>query len=322
MDEEGVFTLAWAASRSVRLGVGVIGLGRLWEARHKPAFARMGDRFRVAAVYDQVARRAATEASQVGCAASDGLMALIERPDVDAVYLLSPQWFGLHPLELAAGLGKPVYCAPTLAGSPDEVTALAAAIRQGGAPFMPELARRFYPATLRLRELLATTLGKPRLVLGQNRLFGVDRYGEPGPSTLLAPAPLTLDPGAFLLDWCRFISQDEPVGLHAFGASVLEENDFEGFAAEFAGGDAGPDQFRPPPPGPLGQRPPCPAGLGIPGVRRARDRLARNARPHPLGRRPRDARRDIARSAGRRRGPQRPVPSPRQRRAFPGADAR
>ena len=35
-----------AASRQVRLGIGVIGLGRLWEARHKPALARMADRFR------------------------------------------------------------------------------------------------------------------------------------------------------------------------------------------------------------------------------------------------------------------------------------
>ena len=61
-----------AASKGVRLRVGVIGLGRLWEARHKPALARLADRFRVTAVYDQVARRAAIEATQVGCAAAEG----------------------------------------------------------------------------------------------------------------------------------------------------------------------------------------------------------------------------------------------------------
>ena len=38
-----------------RLRVGVVGLGRLWEVRHKPALARMKDRFQVVAVYDQVA---------------------------------------------------------------------------------------------------------------------------------------------------------------------------------------------------------------------------------------------------------------------------
>ena len=90
-----------AASRTVKLRVGVIGLGRLWEARHKPALARMADRFEVRAVYDQVARRAETEAAQLGCAAPEGLAALIERPDVDVIYLLTPQWFGLHPIALA-----------------------------------------------------------------------------------------------------------------------------------------------------------------------------------------------------------------------------
>ena len=89
-------------SKHVRLRVGVIGLGRLWETRHKPSLARLADRFRVTAVYDQVYRRAEIEAAQIGCAACEGLSALVERPDVDVIYLLSRQWFGLHPI--AAGL--------------------------------------------------------------------------------------------------------------------------------------------------------------------------------------------------------------------------
>src|SRR3954468_16520678 len=87
--------------RQIRLRVGVVGLGRLWEARHKPALLRLKDRFQVTAVYDQVMRRAEIEAAHLGCAAADGLVALIERPDVDAVYLLTPQWFGLYPIQLA-----------------------------------------------------------------------------------------------------------------------------------------------------------------------------------------------------------------------------
>src|SRR3954468_15865276 len=93
--------------RQIRLRVGVVGLGRLWEARHKPALLRMRDRFQVTAVYDQVLRRAEMEARQFGCAAVEGLNALIERADVDAVYLLSPQWFGAYPIALACQLRKP-----------------------------------------------------------------------------------------------------------------------------------------------------------------------------------------------------------------------
>ena len=71
--------------------------GRLWETRHKPSLARLHDRLRITAVYDQVYRRAEIEADQLDCAACEGLAALVERPDVDVIYLLSPQWFGLHP---------------------------------------------------------------------------------------------------------------------------------------------------------------------------------------------------------------------------------
>lgn len=233
-----------ASSRTVRLRVGVIGLGRLWEARHKPALARLAEQFQVTAVYDQVARRAAVEASHLGCAAVEGLTVLIQRPDVDVVYLLSPQWFGVYPIRLACERRKPIYCAVPLVDAAEDLEAVADAVRSSGTPFMPELARRFYPATLRLRELLATTLGKPRLVLGYGRLFGYDRYGQPGPTTQLAPVPLVVDPGSYLLDWCRFIFQAEPVCVQGMGGNVLpgsaegpSETDFESFSICFAQGE-------------------------------------------------------------------------------------
>ncbi len=239
-----------AAIKRDRLGVGVVGLGRLWEARHKPALTRLEDRFRVVALYDHVARRSALEARQLRCHACEGLTELIERPDVDVVYILTAQWFGLHALELASAAGKPIYCALPVASDPHGLNALAPTLRARGTPFVPELARRFYPATLRLRELLATSLGSPRLVLGHSRLFGFDRYGHPGPTTQLAPSPLPVDPGANLIDWCRFVFQAEPESVLGFGASVLPQHtgeehpgespgeDFEGFVLKFPGGES------------------------------------------------------------------------------------
>ncbi len=228
-------------SKNVRLRVGVVGLGRLWEARHKPALAKLKDRFAVTALYDQVARRAEIEAGQVGGRAVDGLVALIERPDVDVVYLLSPQWFGLHPIEVACALGKPIYCALPLSGVADELERLDPAVRGSGVPFMPEFARRFYPTSLRLKELLATRIGRPRLVIGQGRLFGFDRYGQPGPSTQIAPESLLVDPGSYLLDWCRFVFEDEPSAVQGWGGTILPggekpETDFVTYLLEFGGG--------------------------------------------------------------------------------------
>jgi predicted dehydrogenase len=218
-------------------------LGRLWETRHRPSLARLNDRFRVTAVYDQVHRRAELEATQLGCAASEGLAALVNRPDVDVIYLLSRQWFGLHPIALACEAGKPVYCAVPLANDLKELETLAPMVEQSGIAFMPEFARRCYPATLRLKELLATHLGAPRLIVGHSRLFGFDRYAVPGPGTQIAPAPLLIDPGSYLLDWCNFLFQAAPTSLQGFACQVLSggnalanDADYESFVATYANG--------------------------------------------------------------------------------------
>jgi predicted dehydrogenase len=188
-------------------------------------------------------RRAELEAGQIGCAAAEGLTALIERPDVDVVYILTPQWFGLYPIRLACAYKKPIYCALPLASDREELEVLTTLVAASGVPFMPEFARRFYPATLRLRELLATALGAPRLILGQNRLFGFDRYGQPGPTTQMAPAPLVIDPGSYLLDWCCFLFQAQPAAVQGNAGIVLPSaceagtvSDFESFVVEYDGG--------------------------------------------------------------------------------------
>ena len=239
----GVGRGSLAGSNHGRLRVGVVGLGRLWEARHKPALARMSDRFQVTAVYDQVARRAEIEAAQIGCDAVDGLARLAGRDDVDAVYLLTPQWFGTFPIEVACRAGKPVYSALPPPSDPADLERVDALVRSSGLAFMPEFARRFYPVTLRLRELLATRIGPARLVTGQSRLFGFDRYGQPGPSTQIAPAPLLVDPGGYLIDWCRSVFGAEPSGVQGWSGTVFPgsaeaDPDVESMVLEFPGGGA------------------------------------------------------------------------------------
>lgn len=239
-----------SAHQQPRLRVGVIGLGRLWEARHKPALAKLNDRFQITAVYDQVLRRALIESRALDCHAAEGLHALIDRPDVDAVYLLCPQWFGLYPIEAICRAGKPIYCALPVAGEYDELRGLEPIVRRSGVPFMIEMARRFYPASLRLRELLATRLGRPRIILGQNRLFGFDRYAPPGPANQLTPLPLWVDPGSYLLDWCRFLFQEDPASIQTDSTRAYPDSDrpgadFESFTAHFPdGGIAQIDSYR------------------------------------------------------------------------------
>ena len=204
-----------------RIRLAIIGLGRLWETRHKPALSQLRDRFEVVCVYDQVFRRAALEALQIGCRTSESLVEMISSPEVDAVAVLTPQWFGWHPVDLALEHRKPVYCALHPAAHATDLRRTAEVVQRTGVAFVPELPRRVYPATLRLQELLKTHLGQPRLIMGQSRLNGYDRYGEPGPATQLAQTALVIDPGGNLLDWCRFIFQAEPTRITRTEATVL-----------------------------------------------------------------------------------------------------
>ena len=158
----------------------------------------MKDRFTVVAVYDQVARRAEIEAVQLGCKSVEGLVALIDRPDVDVDLSAHPAMVRPPPDRNRLRPGQADLLCLAADGDVGELERLDALIRSCGIPFMPEFARRFYPTTLRLRELLATMLGPPRLVVGQGRLFGFDRYGQPGPSTQIAPAPLARGPRAVI----------------------------------------------------------------------------------------------------------------------------
>ncbi len=230
-----------ATTRHVRLRVGVIGLGRLWEARHKPALVRMSDRFRITALYDQVARRAEIEANVLGAVATSGLDELLDRPDVDVIHIISPQWFGLHAFESAITRGKPVYCALPLFGDQAWIDRVASTIASRKCLVVPEFARRLYPASDRLKYLIQNDLGPVRSVVGLVRLSGFDRYGQPGPSTQIAPAPLMIDPTSYLLDWSRWIFGREPLTATNQGGTVLpgsplHEHDVEHVALGFGDG--------------------------------------------------------------------------------------
>ncbi len=81
--------------------------------------------------------------------------------------------------------------------------------------------------------------------MGHSRLYGFDRYAVPGPTTQIAPAPLLIDPGSYLLDWCGFVFQSLPEAVQGVNFRVLpstgpgdQESDLESFVARFAGGAA------------------------------------------------------------------------------------
>jgi predicted dehydrogenase len=177
----------------VRLGV--IGLGRRWRKRYRPALIALRKRFTIAVVCDQRVSRAEREARLLHCGEATGPAALLERDDLDALFLCDPQWFGLWPLKLAARQKLPVFCTlPVLAHDP-RAEEILGKLREAQVPIVVESTLTFTPASRRARELLASELGQPRLLLGES-------IGTRG------TAPVEL------IHWCLTLLGTEPKEVH------------------------------------------------------------------------------------------------------------
>jgi predicted dehydrogenase len=180
--------------------LGVIGLGRPWTDRFREALARRADRFRIAAVHDPVGQRAASEADRLGCPAVRSIRALAGHPEVDALVILGSSWAGPIPLRFALETGK-----PCLAALPCRVALAELRGRLGEAPrVLLDLPGRFEASTMRMRELFATRLGRPRMLAA--------RFPAPGPEG--GPDAL-MDLACDRVDWCRFLFQGEPVAARS-----------------------------------------------------------------------------------------------------------
>lgn len=191
----------------MKLRVGLVGLGDAWESRHRPALRALSDRFEVRAVCAEVALRAQHAADEFGAATVDGFRALVAREDIDAVLMLSPQWYGPLPILAACDAGKAVYCAAALDLEISQARQVKSRVENAGIAFMAEFPRRNAAATLRLKELIATRLGQPRL------LFCHQRHAVPrlaGGSRVKCMSAIVNRDLLELVDWCRYVIGRDP----------------------------------------------------------------------------------------------------------------
>lgn len=187
----------------MRLRVGLIGLGDVWQVRHAPALRALADRFEVRAICDPVRHRAEQAATEFHAEAVDGYHVLVQREDVDAVLVLSPQWFRALPIMAACESRKAIYCAVGLDLDADEAQSIKRRVEEAGIAFMAEFPKRQAPATIRLKELIATQLGAPRLLFCHRR--SVDDLPT-GPA--LPPPNFRSIIGQ--VDWCHYVADCEP----------------------------------------------------------------------------------------------------------------
>lgn len=218
---------------TIKLRVGVVGMGSAWEVRYRPALRALSDRFEVRAVCEQIAARASQAAREFGAQPVDGFRALARRSDVDAVLMLAPQWYGALPILAACDAGKAAYCAMNLEMDLDEARRVKERVERAGIAFMTEFPRRHSPATLRLKELIVTQLGQPRLLFCHMRRPAEAGLG--GPRTTTQPSP-TSDL-VELVDWCSYVVGRPPtsvVGTRHRSAGDPREDDYQMMSLDFS----------------------------------------------------------------------------------------
>jgi len=209
----------------MRIRLGLIGLGDYWAARHAPALRALADRFEVRAICDQVRHRAEKAAGEFHAEAVDGYHVLVQREDIDAVLVLSPHWFGKLPILAACDSGKAVYCAVGLELSPVETQEIKQRVDEAGIAFVAEFPRRHAPATLRLKELIATLLGRPRLMFCHQRAV----VEEPSPDKNHKGQSNTFFRHLIgQIDWCRYVMDQRPTSV----IGIMHSSDGGGGSAE------------------------------------------------------------------------------------------
>lgn len=146
---------------------------------------------------DPVAHRAEQVASQLKARPMEGFRAVAACEDVDAVMLLSARWFGALPILAACDHGKAVYCGASVNLQANQASHLRDRVRQAGIAFMAEFPKRLAPATTRLKELIATRLGPPRLI------FCNERYASRGDQ---GDGPANMRRLVEMVDWCCYVA--------------------------------------------------------------------------------------------------------------------
>jgi 1,5-anhydro-D-fructose reductase (1,5-anhydro-D-mannitol-forming) len=186
-----------ASSREV-IRWGIIGCGDVTEVKSGPGFQKAAGS-RLVAVMRRDAARAADYAQRHRVARwYDDAAALVNDPEVDAIYVATPPGAHVEGARLAAGAGKPCYIEKPMARSASECDAMLAAANAAGQKLFVAYYRRAQPRFLKIKELLASG------VLGQ--LTGINyRMSMPTPTNAdPAKAPWRLDTarsgGGLLLD--------------------------------------------------------------------------------------------------------------------------
>ncbi len=220
---------------------GIVGFGLHAVKRMMPAFTA-SEKCKVTALARRDPTKARESAKQYGIPhAFTSVEELCRHPQVDAVFVTSPNSLHLSDVLTAFRAGKPVLCEKPLGMNSAECRQMVEAAQKANLLFGVAHVFRFEESTARFRDLLVSgKFGKP--VLARSEFCF--RAGTEHPRKWLrdksvAGAGPLFDIGVHAIDTLRFVLQDEVVRVSARAVLEPPPSTIESSAAmvlEFAGG--------------------------------------------------------------------------------------
>jgi predicted dehydrogenase len=222
---------------------GIIGFGRHAVKRLIPGFA-LAKNCRVVAISRRDLAQARESARQHDISlAFDSAEALCRAPEVDAVFITTPNACHLQDVLTAISQGKPVLCEKPMAINADQCRQMVEAARQAQRPLGVAQVFRFEESTARLRDRVAAgKIGRPIFARSEFSLNAGPTHRTWLYDRALAGGGPLADVGVHCVDALRFILQDEVLRVSARAIADPESGDVEAAASlllEFSGGTLG-----------------------------------------------------------------------------------
>ena len=231
-----------------KIGVGLIGCGGIARSAHLPAMAQLADQVELRATADIDAAAAEAAAAPWGASHSTDYRRMLERPDIAAVVVATPEYLHEEQVLAAAAAGKHVLCEKPIARTLGEADRMIAACAAAGVQLLIGHSRRF---TRRYMEIHAAIA---RGEIGDIRLLRENERRSRGmPQVWWSPAHWTGNPqisgGAPMInaihetDLLRWFSGQEAESVHAEINVTIPGNpgviDFISLVVRFKGGAIG-----------------------------------------------------------------------------------
>ena len=204
---------------SERLGIAIVGLGRLSLNQILPALSESQQARAVALVSDRP-EKAQAVAKQYGIDPSaiyryDEMHKMADNPAIQAVYVVTPNGLHRDHVVAAAKAGKHVLCEKPMANTPDEAREMIAACRQAGVKLM--IAYRCQYELFNVEAARLTQSGE----LGEPRLLEAITSQVQGPGdqwrmrAALAGGGVLPDIGLYCLNGVRTMLAEDPIEVYA-----------------------------------------------------------------------------------------------------------